>query len=197
MELTKLLLSDHPEKIQEVYELGISPYISSWFHRIDRSHLHISPALPKKRHVRWAVFLKDTAEKDVVCILKDLKLDNDTIFGVRLLCQWIPREIQANKGEIRRAMSRMEPAYFDDLLAIKRHLGWQSADQVEALTKEIRRDGDCISLKMLAVSGKDLLEAGVKPGIAVGEALARLLDFVLEHPEGNQKEVLLSRLAIF
>ena len=31
VELTKLLLSDHPEKIREVYETGISPYISENF----------------------------------------------------------------------------------------------------------------------------------------------------------------------
>lgn len=197
MELTKLLLSGRPENIKEVYELGISAYISPWFHQADRSHLQISPELPEKRHIRWAAFLKDTPREDVLCILKDLKLDNDTIFGVRLLTQWVFQEIPAEKTGIRRVMSQMAPSYFDDLLTLKRHLGWQLADQVEALAEEIRRDGDCVSLKTLAVSGNDLLNAGVKPGKAVGEALQGLLDFVLEHPEGNQKDILLSRLAIF
>ncbi|MDO5418012.1 MAG: polynucleotide adenylyltransferase, partial [Lachnospiraceae bacterium] len=32
VELTKLLLSDHPEKMAEVYEMGISPYVSKGFH---------------------------------------------------------------------------------------------------------------------------------------------------------------------
>ncbi len=194
MELTKLLLSGHPEKIQEVYALGISPYISPWFHQINREHLEISPRLPEKKYIRWAALLKDTQAEDVVCILKDLKMDNDTIFGVRLLNQWIYRDIPVHKPAIRRAMSQMEPEYFDGLLMIKGLSGCQTADQIAALAEEIRCDGDCISLKTLAVSGKDLLEAGVTPGKQVGEELARLFDYVLEHPEENRREVLLPRI---
>ncbi len=193
-ELTKLLLSGHPEKIQEVYELGISPYVSKWFHRVCREHMALSFRLPRKQYIRWGIFLKDTAEEDVVRILKDLRMDNDTIFGVRLLNQWIYREIPLDKPGIRRAMSQMEPEYFDDLLILKGHLGWQPAAEARALTEEIRRDGDCISLKMLAVSGRDLLEAGLAPGQAVGKGLAELLDYVLDHPEENKRETLLRRI---
>ena len=59
------------------------------------------------------------------------------------------------------------------------------------LTEEIRKAGDCTSLKELAISGKDLLAAGMKPGKHVGEELNRLLGLVLERPELNQKEILL------
>ena len=38
VELTKLLLSDHPEKIREVYETGISPYISENFDSRSEEH---------------------------------------------------------------------------------------------------------------------------------------------------------------
>ena len=46
----------------------------------------------------------------------------------------------------------------------------------------------------LAVCGRDLLEAGVKPGKAVGETLQRLLELVLQSPEHNQREWLLAQL---
>ena len=35
MELTKLLCSEHPEKIREVYETGISTYVSPAFAALD------------------------------------------------------------------------------------------------------------------------------------------------------------------
>ena len=51
--------------------------------------------------------------------------------------------------------------------------------------------GDCLSLKTLAVTGNDLIEAGIKPGKEIGLHLARMLDDVLEHPEHNTREYLL------
>ena len=96
----------------------------------------------------------------------------------------------------------MEPELFDDLLTLKiclseaesndREVEWLR--QVRELTEEIRRDGDCISLKTLAVSGHDIMEAGVKPGREVGSTLSRFLDMVLEEPKRNTKEYLLSHL---
>lgn len=60
---------------------------------------------------------------------------------------------------------------------------------------EIRRDGDCISLKMLAVTGNDLIKAGMKPGKEVGTRLQQFLELVLEDPVRNTKEYLLSLLS--
>lgn len=59
----------------------------------------------------------------------------------------------------------------------------------------IRRRGDCVSLKELAVSGRDLMDAGMKPGKAVGAMLQYLLSQVLEEPEQNKKETLLALAA--
>ena len=44
---------------------------------------------------------------------------------------------------------------------------------------------------MLAVTGKDLIEAGMKPGRELGQVLNRLLEHVLDHPEDNDREILL------
>lgn len=195
-ELSKLLLSDHPEKIEEVYETGISPYVSAAFHSADRSRLFLSPGLPKKKHIRWAAFLKDTEEKKAVQVLKDLKMDNDTILRVRILNQWIYREIPPGKVQLRRAMSQMDPSQFDDLLVLKKWIGQTGIETLEHLTEEIRKNGDCISLKELKVNGSDLLAAGMKPGKQVGEELSRLLDLVLEKPELNRREILLRLLSV-
>jgi tRNA nucleotidyltransferase (CCA-adding enzyme) len=58
----------------------------------------------------------------------------------------------------------------------------------------IRAKHPPLELKDLAVKGDDLIAAGVRPGPDVGEALARLLEEVLEDPARNTKEYLLSRV---
>lgn len=45
---------------------------------------------------------------------------------------------------------------------------------------------------MLAISGKDLIEEiGMRPGKQMGEVLHALLDFVVEDPARNQKDLLI------
>ena len=67
-------------------------------------------------------------------------------------------------------------------------------DRVKEAYQEILRKQECISLKTLAVTGKDLIEAGYKPGKEIGEILNRFLEIVLEDPEKNTKETLLGML---
>ncbi len=55
----------------------------------------------------------------------------------------------------------------------------------------IRLDGDCISLRMLAVTGADLQAAGLS-GAAVGETLQELLKAVMEDRIANEKQALLN-----
>ena len=55
-----------------------------------------------------------------------------------------------------------------------------------------RTPGDCLDLKHLAVNGRDLMSAGVRPGKDMGEILNKMLQEVLERPENNQKEILMS-----
>ena len=217
MELTRLLLSDHPERMQDVYRTGISAYISPGFHRLygqgrqaeKVQHIPGEPqtgqgtvlsgevfpgggglehagSLPRVKYLRWAAFLRETDPDTAAEILKDLKMDNDTIRKVRTLVAWAGREILPQEAELRRGMSRMEPEVWDGVLAL---CGCDR--KLRDRTETIRRRGDCLDLKHLAVTGQDLAAAGVRPGKAMGEILGRLLEHVLERPEDNRKDVLL------
>jgi tRNA nucleotidyltransferase (CCA-adding enzyme) len=224
VELTKLLLSDHPEKILEVYETGISRYISPAFHEIPvfdqiqsekeiyaltgaqtgdenpaasrksvssekaMKYLHQASTLPKEKYIRWAAFLRLTGdETKAVRILKDLKLDNDTISKVKTLVSWSGRPLEADAAAVRHAMSRMTPEVWDALLDLN-----QYSEEIRVLTAEIRARGDCLDLKHLAVSGQDLIAAGMQPGRGLGENLNDLLELVLNDPDKNEKEILLN-----
>ena len=57
--------------------------------------------------------------------------------------------------------------------------------------KTILRSGECFSLKHLAVTGDDLMQIGLN-GRELGEMLLFLLDYVMEFPQYNQRELLLS-----
>lgn len=192
VELTKLLLSKHPEYIALVWEAGIRPFVFRELPRLWDGK--ILPSIPPVKHMRWAGFLRLESGENAVRVLKDLKVDNDTICKVKTLVTWAEIPLRQDKVHIRRVMSQMEPELFDDLLTLKMCLSQFEPGGIPVLVEEIRRDGDCICLKSLAVGGRDVMEAGVKPGKEVGACLSHLLDLVLENPSRNTREYLLKHL---
>lgn len=209
MELTKLLTSVHPEKILLVYETGISPYISSSFHQVldkDR-HPYGNPDFvqlvaerqpPCKKSLRYAAFLRFTTEEKAVQVLKDLKMDNDTINRVRTLIHWLPVLFREDKVQLRRVMSQMSDELFDDLMDLKRAVYKEEIPYLKVISEmrdEIRQSGDCTRMKDLAVSGNDLIGAGIKPGKEIGRILGELFETVIERPEANERGELI-RMAL-
>ena len=65
--------------------------------------------------------------------------------------------------------------------------------EIKKLYKEIIADQECITLKQLDVNGQDLIQMGILPGKQIGELLNKMLDYVLEHPEDNKKDILLKK----
>lgn len=199
VELTKLLKSPHPERMHLVFDTGIAPYVSAHFAEAGNpgeggAKNWLTAEFEAEKSVRWAAFLRALESPGACRILKELKLDNDTISRVRLLAENWRRPLPAEKYELRKAMSRMDGEMFDCLLGFRETAGTDSpaqAERLQELTGEIRRAGDCISLKELAVTGRDLIDAGVKPGPEIGERLNRMLEEVLRCPEHNTKEYLL------
>ena len=198
VELTKLLCSSLPERMAMVFEQGLAPFLSSHFSGIEKpdreSTNRLSDQFSGEKYVRWAAFLRCLIPTDAARILKELKMDNDTISRVKILTEWWKVAIEAEKYSIRKVMSQMPAELFDALLDFRRAAGTESREQWEQLkflTEEIRQSGDCISLKMLAVTGADLIAAGVKPGRELGEMLNHMLEDVLQYPEHNTKEYLL------
>ena len=106
VELTKTLLSAHPENLLMVKETGMESYISKTFARVFevseensghsgeinresidglRARLSRAASLPQEKAVRWAALLAHLDEKTAVTILREMKLDNDTIKSVKTL----------------------------------------------------------------------------------------------------------------
>jgi tRNA nucleotidyltransferase (CCA-adding enzyme) len=60
-----------------------------------------------------------------------------------------------------------------------------------ACYQEILEKQECVCLKDLAISGSDLIAAGMQPGKQIGVILNGLLEMVIEEPSYNTKEKLL------
>ena len=135
-------------------------------------------------------------------ILRRLKFDNDTLGKVTKLVQFHDYRIPAEPKRVRRAMNKIGeelfPYYLEvrtaDTLAQSEYLReekLQNIHDMEVCYHEILEKKECVSLKSLAVTGSDLIAAGMKPGKEIGFVLNELLERVIENPELNTKEKLL------
>lgn len=136
-------------------------------------------------------------------ILRRLRFDNDTIVTVCRLVEFhdYGNNVDPTPVIVRRAMNRIGEDIFAKLLVVKRadiasqsdYQRKEKLERVDAWEREYREivaSRQCVSLKDLAVSGKDLIAAGMKPGPQLGEMLQRMLEHVLEVPEDNSREKL-------
>lgn len=198
VELTKLLKSAHPERMKLVYETGISPYLTDNFGKIDPDQIAVSAELPADKHIRWAAFLTQLTPELAAKVLRELKMDNDTISKAKTLVDWMHRELPGNPYELRKALCQIGPELWDDLMELKlaectdQEDGDRMIRYVWGQEKFIVASGECYNMKMLAVTGNDVIQAGVKPGKEVGAVLNQLLESVLKNPYNNEKEYLLS-----
>lgn len=145
------------------------------------------------------------SEKMANEIMRRLKMDNDTIDKVTRLIRWHDFRPIPEMKYVRRAVNRIGedlfPLYLEvqraDMLAQSLYKREEKAARIEGVKvcfEEILVKKQCVSLKTLAVTGKDLIAVGHKPGKEIGEALNSLLEHVLEYPEDNTKEILMNIL---
>lgn len=145
-------------------------------------------------------------EETAKVILKRLKFDNDTMRKVCRLVRWHDYRMPATPKAVRRAVYKIGEDLFGDYLEVRKadlkaQGDYQREEKeknlrgVEACYQEILEKEQCVSLKSLAVSGSDLIAVGMSPGKEIGIMLQKLLDYVIEHPEANEKDTLLALIS--
>lgn len=136
-------------------------------------------------------------------VMRRLKFDNETLKNVATLVKYHDYRMPVQGKYVRRAMNRIGldlfPLYLEvrraDVLAqslYRREEKLADIEGVERLYREALERRDCVTLKDLAVNGRDLIEAGFRPGKELGEILQGLLEEVIREPELNGKERLLA-----
>ncbi len=139
-------------------------------------------------------------------ILRRLRMDNDTTDKVCRLVRFhdYGNGVAPDRRIVRRAVNKIGEDLFADFLLVKKadllaqsmYLREEKLSNLaawDACYREIREAEECVSLRTLAVNGKDLIAAGLQPGRELGDILKQLLDEVLENPEKNEKDYLISR----
>ena len=190
-ELEKLLLSDAPETVHPLMELGL---LDAWLR--DRPMAHPGwrrlRRLQRRALCRWAGFA--VLLERLGCIasvegfLRALRLDSRTVRLCAAVNELLREPLPDTALGWKRALRRYEVPGVSCAAAVSDALyGGQSQKALRALL----RSGECFSLKHLAVTGDDLLDLGLK-GREVGEMLQFLLEYVMEYPENNRRELLLS-----
>lgn len=148
-----------------------------------------------------------TGEKMADKILRRLRFDNDTIYMVCKLVMYhdYGNSVIPDMRIVRRAVNRVGEEVFPLLFPVKRaDVAAQSdylrqeklnvIDRWQQLYEKVLEEKQCFSLKTLAVTGTDLIDAGMSPGPGLGRQLQKLLELVLDHPEYNTKERLMKEV---
>lgn len=137
-------------------------------------------------------------------ILRRLKSDNETRRSVSKLVRYHDLTCGLTGKSVRKAISLIGEDLFPLYLEVKDADTRAQSDfrfqekmdyleEVRLLYRKILEEGDCLSLKDLAVNGKDLIAAGMKPGREIGEVLEAMYRDVIDDPEHNNKDYLMEK----
>ncbi len=190
-EVEKLLLTGAPEMMYSLIELGLlEAFLSPGLP--DPALLHRLARLPKKAQPRWAglchILLRAGCINGAESFLSSLRLDRSTIRIAADCCEMLDAELPRSDLNRKRWLRRY------GVETVRCALACRDAFTGSHESRELRRilkSGECFSLKHLAVSGDDLLALGLR-GRALGEMLDFLLEYVMEYPENNRRDLLLS-----
>lgn len=237
VELVKLLVSDHPELIQDAYELGITKEIlPEWdamegveqntkHHRYDVSEhtLFALKNVKKDKVLRLTMLFHDmgkplmkktdedgtdhfkghalVSEEIARKVMRRLKFDNETVKKVTRLVCYHDYRIEATPENVRRAMNRIGVELFPYYLAVRmadvkaqspymRRAKIENIVEMREIYQETLISEHCVTLRQLAVTGRELLQLGMQPGRQLGDMLNELLEIVIDDPDFNDKEKL-------
>ena len=138
-------------------------------------------------------------------VLRRLRFDNDTIHKVERLVYFHDYRPALTDKSVRRFVAKIGKDLFPLYILVqtadvkaqsdyKKEEKLHNIETVNNIFLGILEREECLCLKDLAVTGKDLIDLGIKPGKEIGEILNHLLEMVLENPGLNEKEILLNNL---
>jgi len=147
----------------------------------------------------------DEKKQIIVKILQRIRFKNAVIKKVTALTREDWQAINfSQKKKIRQLASRISMENLEDAWELKKALIKESRSSEEFKSAEIGRaennireilqEKPPVSLKDLALNGKDLIELGYKEGKELGKILKKLLEIIIDRPELNKKKILVKLL---
>ena len=200
-EFLKLVKSDYIEKLNLLEKTGLYKYFIPEIEHIFTNYKKNIFILKKlSKDLRLFFLISNLNENEAENLLKRLKLDNKTIKDAKTILKYLNYDFIDDRLETRKLMSVLDVDLFKKILEIKFSISLIENDLVQCKKydniydeiDETIRKNHCFSLKTLAVTGNDLKEIGITDGKLIGDSLKALLNLVIEKPDKNNKEFLLS-----
>jgi hypothetical protein len=156
----------------------------------------LAPALPRDPGAdfpRDPVLLTTAVLPDAAAALERLRASRAEVERAAAIERARPAPAAPDEVAVRRWLAEVTPPIARDLLALAllregREPGWA------ATLRRVVERRDPVTRGELALSGAELIEAGIARGPEVGRLLGALLDWVLEDPARNDRGRLLARL---
>jgi tRNA nucleotidyltransferase (CCA-adding enzyme) len=189
--------------------------------------IYIMDHLPKKLILRLAGLFHDVAKpraKEVVDdkarfynhevigsklaekALERLRFSNQIIKNVKILIERHMFTHEVSDKGLRRLMRRTGEDLIFDLLDLRRAdviaqgMG-HATPEIDIMEERIKNELDRkvpLGVSQLAVGGKDIMsEFSLQESRLIGDILAHLLEYVLDYPEENKKEILIEQARLF
>ena len=176
VEIKKMLISSGADYgISLLFELGLEKYIHPDISMPERSLV----SLPARFEIRMAALFNDVNYPD----LSSLKLSRAEATEIMMLCNKSGFCCEESEKNARRLLAQYGDVCED---AVVLH----GTDALLRLVLEQKEKKPCLKISDLAVSGGELLAAGIQPR-KIGKIMDRLLASVIDIPEMNRKEELL------
>ena len=188
---------------------------------------HVTASVPRELTLRWAALLHDVGKPATFTlddqgqghfygharesagladqILRRLKAPTALREQVVELIDQHMTPLLPQRKLLRRRLSRMGTEQVLNLLALQEaDMGSKGTDpdedpfrQLRLLIDELLDEDACLTLRDLAVNGKDLMALGIPSGKELGKCLQSLLDAVLDEALPNEKAALLEAAKAF
>ena len=180
VELVKLLTSDHPQMMRDLYELGLTAVFMPEFDVMMQTPQH-------NKHHMYSV------GEHTLHTLEHVRADK--ILRLTMLLHDVAKPVCITTDEEGQNHFKKHPVVGADMTRkiqsmYKRAEKLEYIAEYERVYRKILADHQCVSKKEMKINGSDLIKMGVEPGPKLGDILDRLYEQVLDDPSLNEAQKL-------
>lgn len=188
----------HTIKAVENAAFDLEVRLALFFHDISKPHTYSEDDKGIGHfydHARQSAIMAES-------ILKRLTFSNEIVSNVTELITHHSMDFLPQQKHVKKWLGKVGEVQFRRLIEMKRadtlahHPDCiperlSCLDKIPIIINEIVDESQCYQIKDLAISGYDLIQAGIPEGIEIGKTLCRLLEMVIDDQVPNQKKALL------
>ncbi|WP_407454591.1 CCA tRNA nucleotidyltransferase, partial [Methanobrevibacter sp.] len=185
VELKRTFTANQPEAINPLLKCGALAFLGL----NDNEMPSIIKHLINDFSLRFAVFCNKN-NYNSINVLKNLKADNQTIENVKIYTELLNSPVPETKSDIKRLLNISSVDFITNIFNYYSCLSL-NVEKLYQCLNDIINNNEPYLIKDLAINGNDLKELGYS-GHKIGEILEIILDKVIDNPEINYREKLIS-----